>query len=253
MTFPRAILFDLDDTIAPSFEAPSPIMIKRLVRLLARIPLAIITGRSFERIEPDFLPLLTPYSPVNSLFVMPESSAICLMWDGSQWVEQYGVSLSEYERTHIRTAIETAIAETGALDGLPVFGERILEKRAQTAIAALGIDVPANLKYSWDPDNVRRTLLRDAMITRLPEFDVLFGGATSIDVTHKDVNKTLGVRWLAKHLQCEAREMLYVGDALYPGGNDFVVIETGIITRATNGPEETARIIDELLTVSTGV
>jgi hypothetical protein len=41
--------------------------------------------------------------------------------------------------------------------------------------------------------------------------------------------------------------MLYIGDALFPGGNDEVVKETGIETRQTSGPEETARIIRELL------
>ena len=250
MTFPRAILFDLDDTLAPSFESPAPAMIERLARLLAQMPLAIITGRDFDRIEPNFLPLLTPNAPPNSLFVMHESSAICLMWDGSQWIEQYGISLSTDERALIRTGIETAITETGALEGLPVFGERILEKRAQTALAALGIGVPTNLKYSWDPGNVRRTKLRDAIAAHLPEFDVLFGGATSIDVTHRGVNKTRGVRWLAEHLKVAPHEMLYIGDALYPNGNDFVVIETGVITQTTTGPEETARIIDDLLAAS---
>jgi HAD superfamily hydrolase (TIGR01484 family) len=247
MTFPRAILFDLDDTLAPSFEAPAPAMIRRLVQLVARVPLVIITGRSFDRIEPNFLPLLAPHAPSGDLFVMPESSAMCLVWDGSQWIEQYSTSLSEDERSRIRTAIGAVIAETNALDGLPVFGERLLEKRAQIALAALGLDVPSDLKYSWDPDNVRRTMLRDAIAARLPEFDVLFGGATSIDITHKGVNKACGVRWLSEHLQVNPCEMLYIGDALYPGGNDFVVIETSVATRTTTGVEETARIIDELL------
>ena len=41
--------------------------------------------------------------------------------------------------------------------------------------------------------------------------------------------------------------MLYLGDALYAGGNDSVVIPTGIQTRQVNGPDDTAGIIDELL------
>jgi hypothetical protein len=41
--------------------------------------------------------------------------------------------------------------------------------------------------------------------------------------------------------------MLYVGDALYPGGNDEVVILTGVQTRAVANPTETETIIDEIL------
>ena len=40
--------------------------------------------------------------------------------------------------------------------------------------------------------------------------------------------------------------MLYVGDALYPGGNDAAVIPTGIRTISTSGPVETESIIDDL-------
>jgi hypothetical protein len=41
--------------------------------------------------------------------------------------------------------------------------------------------------------------------------------------------------------------MLYVGDALFPGGNDEVVKESGIATREVANPSDTARLIDELL------
>jgi hypothetical protein len=42
-------------------------------------------------------------------------------------------------------------------------------------------------------------------------------------------------------------EMLYIGDALDDGGNDSVVIGTGIKTHEVFGPKETAGIIEEIL------
>ena len=48
-------------------------------------------------------------------------------------------------------------------------------------------------------------------------------------------------------IEVDTSEMLYVGDALYEGGNDYVVVPTGIRTMQTKGPSDTARIIDELL------
>ena len=42
-------------------------------------------------------------------------------------------------------------------------------------------------------------------------------------------------------------EMLYVGDALEEGGNDYVVVETGVRTRAVSGPTEAAEVITDML------
>ncbi|HWP61785.1 MAG TPA: HAD-IIB family hydrolase [Candidatus Paceibacterota bacterium] len=251
MQCPRGVFFDLDDTLALTFESPSVQMIDKLIEVLALMPLAIITGRDFPWMARDFLPQITQRGRSEGLYVFPEGAAQGLQWYGAKWQELYGESLSEEDRERIKKAILESVEETGILKDMPVFGERFVQKRAMVAFAALGYDVPADLKYSWDPGNLRRSKLRDAIAAKLPEFDVLMGGATSTDVTKKGVNKSYGVNWLSKHLNIPASEMLYVGDALFPGGNDFVVIETGIQTRITKGPAETLGIIDELLKACT--
>lgn len=248
MKCPRAALFDLDDTLAESFEAPKADMIERLKKVLDLMPLAIITGRDFSRTESGFLPELTTSPHADRLFVMPEGSALCFGWENGAWVERYGSSISDEDRDIITKAIEQSIEETGVLEGLPVFGQRFIEKRAQVAFAALGLDVPHDLKYSWDPGNERRKVLRESVAAKLPEYEVTMGGATSIDIMKKGINKSLGVRWLSKHLDIPTSEMLYVGDAFYESGNDAPVIPTGVQTRDTSGPAETLTIIDDLLT-----
>ncbi|MEK7068882.1 MAG: HAD hydrolase family protein, partial [Patescibacteria group bacterium] len=70
---------------------------------------------------------------------------------------------------------------------------------------------------------------------------------TAIDITKKGVDKALGVLWFSEHLKINPQEMLFVGDALGPEGNDEIVIPTGIDTREVKNPEETAKIIDEIL------
>lgn len=247
MQCPKAALFDLDDTLVETFEAPSPEMLQGILRMLDLMPLAIITGRDFPWMESDFLPQMVHSRNIGRFFVFPEGAAQCRWWDGREWKELYGWALTDDERTRIKKAIAECVEETGVLKGLPVFGEQYVDKKAMIAFAALGLEVPRDLKYSWDPGNVRRAKLRDAIAVKLPEYDVLMGGATSTDVTKKGVNKSHGVRWLSEHLHIPPQEMLYVGDALYPGGNDYVVIETGIQTRSTSGPKETLGIIEELL------
>ena len=88
--------------------------------------------------------------------------------------------------------------------------------------------------------------MRDALTEKLPQFEILIGGKTSIDVTKKGVNKSYGVTWFSKELGIPPQDMLYVGDALYPGGNDEVVIQTGVQARQVESVAETADILDEL-------
>ncbi len=244
---PKAALFDLDDTLAESFESPSEEIIGKLLKLLDFIPVAIITGRDLQWMAADFLAKFASSPHFERFFVLPEGSAQCLQWNGNIWEELYGQTLTLEELGYISKTIMQSARETEVMAGLPVYGKQLVEKSAMVAFAMLGVGVPRDLKYSWDPGNIKRLKLRDDLAKRLPDYEVVLGGATSVDVTKKGVNKSYGVRFLAKHLGIASQDMMYVGDALYPGGNDHVVIETGIKTRSTSGPEETSRIIDELI------
>ena len=47
------------------------------------------------------------------------------------------------------------------------------------------------------------------------------GGATSIDVTKPGIDKAYGIRKLRDVLGISLKEMIFVGDALFAGGNDY--------------------------------
>ncbi len=51
MKCPKIAIFDLDDTLAESFQPPKSEMIDRLEKLLEHIPVAIISAAGFPRIE----------------------------------------------------------------------------------------------------------------------------------------------------------------------------------------------------------
>lgn len=249
---PKAVLFDLDDTLAPSFESPSPEIVEKLVRLTASLQIGIVTGRDFEWMARDFLPKIEAHVSGN-FFVVAESGAQGSRWDGSSWQKLYEHAISDEERARIHAAVEQAVGTTRILEGLPRFGKQFVDRKAAVAFSCMGWDVPKELRYSWDPGNARRRKLREHLAAMLPEYEVLMGGATTVDVTQKGVNKAYGVRVLAKRLAIAPQDMLYVGDSLYPGGNDYVVIETGVRTRQTSGPAETGGIIDDLLATCAGV
>ena len=67
------------------------------------------------------------------------------------------------------------------------------------------------------------------------------------DTTPSVATKAYGVARLAELTGIAIPHMLYVGDALEEGGNDAVVVGTGIPTHAVFGPTETAALIESMI------
>lgn len=81
----------------------------------------------------------------------------------------------------------------------------------------------------------------------IPEFSVRLGGATSIDVTRQGIDKGYGIRKLRDILHIAIDEMIFVGDAIFPGGNDYPAKEAGALSIEVRDPHETKRVIEALL------
>ena len=84
----------------------------------------------------------------------------------------------------------------------------------------------------------------DALI---PEFSVRLGGTTSIDVTKPGIDKAYGVRKLRDTLGITLQEMIFIGDAVFPGGNDYPPKEAGVVTIQVKNPEETKLVIETII------
>lgn len=247
MQCPKAALFDLDDTLAESFQPPSASIIGRLERVLALMPVAILSAASYERIHDQIAAAFSSATRKDRFYMLPNSSAQCFVYADNNWQRAYDFTLTTEDRAMITGAIEDAVKILNITDSDSPYPYRIIDRGVQVAFAALGLDAPREAKAAWDPLQEKRKRLKAELEKRIPQFDVLIGGMTTIDVTAKGVDKAYGVRWLAQRLSLETSEMLFVGDALYEGGNDNVVIPTGILTRSVLGPAETGLVIDELL------
>jgi hydroxymethylpyrimidine pyrophosphatase-like HAD family hydrolase len=87
-----------------------------------------------------------------------------------------------------------------------------------------------------------------AILDRLiPEFSVRLGGATSVDVTKPGIDKAYGIRKLRDTLDIAIQDMIYIGDALFPGGNDYPAEEAGALSIQVRDPDETKTAIDAIL------
>lgn len=246
MQCPKMAIFDVDETLAESFQAPKPVMIEKLLRLLEIFPVAIMSGAGFPRLDKDLLVPLAQSPHIGRLYVLPNSAAQAYTWQDG-WNEEYNLMLSAEERAHIKQVFVQASEELPLIRDTKSYGERIADREAQIAFTVVGLDAPQDVKMAWDPGAAKRRSIREYLLEKLPGFDIRTGGASTLDVTRQGVNKAYGVGWLSERLRIAPSDMLYVGDALYEGGNDSVVIPTGIHTRQVSGPSETETIIDELI------
>jgi phosphomannomutase len=247
---PKLMAFDLDGTLAESKQRVSAEMGELFAELLEVMPAAILSGAGFDQFENQFLPALPAEAKLERLFLFPTNAAECFIYKGGAWRPKYDLSFNPMERGRIMQALKESLAETG-LNHIPEYteewGNQIEDRGAQITFSALGQHAPLDVKKAWDPSREKRKPLYDALKRRLPDFSIGVNATTSIDITKKGVNKAYGIRKLIELSGISVSEMLYVGDALEEGGNDSVVRQTGIKTQGVFGPEETARLIEEVL------
>lgn len=245
---PKAIIFDLDGTLAESKRPLTIDMADILSRLLVRTNVAIASGGALTQFLTQVVERLPVDAPLEHLYLLPTSGAALFEFRHDTWEKVYEERLPEGEAMRIEEVIRHVVEETGIVDlSAPSYGDRIENRGSQVSFSALGQHAPIDEKKAWDPDKSKRQTLRTALQAELPEYSVAMGGATTIDITQKGVNKALGVERLSKHLSINVPDMLYVGDELEEGGNDSVVIPTGIPTHPVKNSEETESWLHTLL------
>src|SRR3989338_1467489 len=109
MQCPAAVIFDLDDTLAESFHAPSPQALAGVGKLLERIPISIITGAAFLRMHEQFLATFETHTHADRLYVFPTSSAQAYRFSSGTWEQLYDLALDEEARAYIKRAIVEAV------------------------------------------------------------------------------------------------------------------------------------------------
>ncbi|MET0269574.1 MAG: HAD hydrolase family protein, partial [Sphingomonas sp.] len=109
--------------------------------------------------------------------------------------------------------------------------------------SGLGQEAPLDAKKAWDPDFTKRKHIQQVMRAALPDLSINVGGSTSIDITQKGVDKAYAMRRLAEQTGVPTTAMLFMGDAIYEGGNDVAVAQAGMDTVKVRDPQETLSVI----------
>jgi phosphomannomutase len=128
-----------------------------------------------------------------------------------------------------------------------IFGELIEDRGSQITFSALGQQAPLDEKKKWDPDFAKRRQMKALLDNLIPEFSVRLGGTTSIDVTRQGIDKGYGIGKLRDILGVAISEMIFVGDALFPGGNDYPAKQAGAVSIQVRDPNETKRVVEAIV------
>lgn len=247
MTTHELIAFDIDSTLTESKQSIMPDMAELLVELSSKTMVAIISGAAFKQFEWQVLSNLPQGGHMKNIFLLPaDGTVMCEYQDG--WKCEGEEGLSDAEKEKIRIAFAEVLEKTGYKESV-VHGELIEDRGAQMNYSALGQDAPHDAKAAWDPDNLKRAKIVAELEKILPEFSFHIGGTTSIEITRPGVDKAYGLGKFLKKKNIAAEKVLFIGDKLFPGGNDFPVVSLGVETRAVSGPEETKQVITALLGV----
>ena len=79
------------------------------------------------------------------------------------------------------------------------------------------------------------------------------GGTTSVDVTKPGIDKAYGIRKLRDTLGIAIDEMIFIGDALFPDGNDYPAEQAGVVSIRVRDPNESKRVIEAIVACLSGV
>jgi hydroxymethylpyrimidine pyrophosphatase-like HAD family hydrolase len=103
-------------------------------------------------------------------------------------------------------------------------GEIIEDRYSQITMSALGQQATAEDKYAWaEKYKDIRPVYRDKVAELIPDLEVRIGGTTSTDITLPGVDKAYGMKKLIDAIDISKDEILFLGDKLQEGGNDYPV------------------------------
>jgi phosphomannomutase len=237
-----ALLFDIDGTLTPPRQPLRPAMAAALGRL--NVPFHVAAGSDLPLVKPQFL------DPLAESGFRGEFEAF-LSNGAAHYRCRYAAELaivkqSEFEmRRHLgNESFERMLREVEeVLDSadyrlpppLQVIGSRLVDRRGMLNVTPIGrpadtISPAAQINREHFARFDRETGYRRRMLATFHErlgwlaqsgrLRMMLGGETSFDFVIEDMDKTNAVRGL---LAMGLDRVVFLGDALFPGGNDSVI------------------------------
>lgn len=249
----KVIAFDLDDTLAVTKSPISDRMSELLGKLLEHYDICVISGGNINQFHMQVVDRLdVPHHLLSRMHLMPTCGTRYYRYDElkGEWALQYAEDLTDAQKKAIRKVLEDVAREMDLWPSSP-HGEVIEDRGSQMTMSALGQQAPAEEKYAWaEKYKDIRPVFRDKVAALLPELEVRIGGTTSTDVTMIGIDKAYGMDKLIQTIEISKEGILFIGDKLQEGGNDYPVKAMGIDSIEVDGWEDTALVLEGILAVT---
>jgi len=247
----KIVAFDLDGTLAESKQHLENDVSELLCSLAKEKIVVIITGGSFEQFKKQFLPYFKPRAEdeeliYKNLILLPTSGSQRYQFDEKtkDWIMTDIEEFPGNTKKEVMKALNEIISSGKYGIAPAIEGDEIIEDRlTQISMSALGQHAPIDLKKIWDPDQVKRQEIKKILESKLSDVSIIIGGTTTLDILAKDFNKAKGLIRLLNKLNLTIDDMVFIGDAIFPGGNDYSAYEAGIESIRVSGPSESKEII----------
>jgi phosphomannomutase len=245
----KIIAFDVDGTLTAS-KTPITESMANLIKELVKQKMVIaIAGGTFEQMQTQFLPpflhdeSMLPF--IHNFTLLPTSGSQRYEYNEAKkaWEmtdkEPLPEGIKEKAKELLQAVIENPIYE---IPPNPI-GNIVEDRDTQITFTPNGQQAPVALKLTFDPDRRKREKIKAFLEPQLSGVSILINGTSSIDILPKDFNKAVGLLRFLDKAGLNKPDVIFVGDGLFPGGNDYSVFEAGFETIVVKNPEETEEII----------
>ncbi|OGG56650.1 hypothetical protein A2680_03925 [Candidatus Kaiserbacteria bacterium RIFCSPHIGHO2_01_FULL_55_37] len=237
----KHFFFDLDNTLTPSKSLILPEHAPILKKLSGRADVIVVSGHGEKDIRKHLTPVLE-----GAFHILGQNGNFAETKDGRVL---WNRSLAQAQKD----AILAFVAKARKHLGYTVRDENdIVEDRdSQIAFSLIGHHEDKAVKDAFDPDFKKRiqllnNLSADVETLKGANVEVRIGGTTNLDFFELGKNKGFNVNLFIEKMGWEKPDCIYVGDALFEGGNDETVV--GVIpTKPVADYRETYSYLSKVL------
>jgi phosphomannomutase len=212
---------------------------------MVRLPKARLPLIRIWQFEKQVIAKLPKGKKLKNLSILPTCGTKFYQYK-SGWKELYAENFTDAQKQKIISSLNKAI-DTSGFKAKKTWGETIQDRGSQVTYSALGQEAPLDEKKKYDPDFAKRDKIKKHLEKMIPEFAINLGGTTSVDITKKGIDKKYGMHKLHNVLGIKISEMIFIGDAIFPGGNDYPAKQSGAFSICVSDPNETKRVIEGII------
>jgi len=231
----QVIAFDMDDTLTDSRSLISDKMQEELKTLcLMGKEIVIVSGASLEQMIKQIPWLGEEGCPA---YILSQSGNILTRFGNTMWERK----MDWWQQLNCMEHATRLMSVFGVPPSVE-YQDLVENRGCQITYSAIGAHAPLDKKREFDPGRTKRKRMLSIISFDFPGLVAKIAGTTSIDYTFSDGTKGDNIEKLRKLLKRKKSECLYVGDALYPGGNDESVVGVWDTIEVGN-PEDTYQLI----------